>query len=116
MRVVCIDDTWPLDRANAIIGPAGAEVVFDREIAGDDVVGVLTYPGGRIDASVLERAPNVRVVATCSTGHDHLEHANLIRKRLRTLARRGALDPGREQEILGATIPGLEAVLHGAVG
>lgn len=77
MRVVCIDDTWPLDRANAIIGPAGAEVVFDREIAGDDVVGVLTYPGGRIDAAVLERAPNVRVVATCSTGHDHLDAEGL---------------------------------------
>lgn len=77
MRVVCIDDTWPLDRASAIIGPAGAEVVFDREIAGDDVVGVLTYPGGPIDASVLERVPNLKVVATCSTGHDHLDAAGL---------------------------------------
>lgn len=77
MRVVCIDDTWPLDRANAIIGPAGAEVVFDRAIAGDDVVGVLTYPGGPVDATVLERAPNVRVVATCSTGHDHLDAEGL---------------------------------------
>ncbi|MFM7144572.1 MAG: zinc dependent phospholipase C family protein [Alphaproteobacteria bacterium] len=48
------------------------------------------------------------------TGHDHLEHANLIRKRLRTLARRGALDAGREQEILSTAIPDLEAVLHGA--
>lgn len=73
MRVVCIDDTWPIDRAQAILDRVGATVVFDREIAGEDVVGVLTYPGGPIDASVLERAPNLRAVATCSTGYDHLD-------------------------------------------
>ncbi len=73
MRVICIDDTWPLDRARAIIGPAGAEVEFARAIEGDDVVGVLTYPGGRVGVEVLERAPAVRVVATCSTGFDHLD-------------------------------------------
>jgi hypothetical protein len=45
MRVTCIDDTWPLDVAQAILEPVGARVEFAREIAGDDVVGVLTYPG-----------------------------------------------------------------------
>lgn len=73
MKVVCIDDTWPLDRAQAILDRVGATVVFDREIAGEDVVGILTYPGGPIDAAVLDRAPNLRVVGTCSTGHDHLD-------------------------------------------
>ncbi|MGA0121972.1 MAG: C-terminal binding protein [Gaiellales bacterium] len=73
MRVVCVDDTWPLDRANAILASAGAEVVFASEIAGDDVGAVLTYPGRPVEASVLEQAPNLRAVATCSTGFDHLD-------------------------------------------
>lgn len=74
MRVVCTDDVWwPLDRAAAIIEPTGATVSFEPEIAGDDVVGVLTYPGRRVDVDVLDRAPNIRVVATSSTGHDHID-------------------------------------------
>lgn len=48
------------------------------------------------------------------TGHDHLAHANLIRRRLRTLARRGALDETREREILDGAIPELEAALEAA--
>ena len=77
MRVICIDDTWPLDIAQAILDPVGARVEFAREISGVDVVGVLTYPGGAIGVDVLDRAPNLRVVATCSTGHDHLDAEGL---------------------------------------
>lgn len=73
MRVVCIDDTWPLDRAQAILDRVGATVEFNREIVGDDVVGVLTYPGGAIGADVLAQAPNLKAVGTCSTGYDHLD-------------------------------------------
>lgn len=77
MRVICIDDTWPLDIAQAILDPVGARVEFAREIVGDDVVGVLTYPGGAIGVDVLETAPNLRVIATCSTGYDHLDAEGL---------------------------------------
>lgn len=48
------------------------------------------------------------------TGHEHLARANLIRKRLRALARRGVLDAEREREIVSSMIPDLEAALHGA--
>ena len=72
MRVVVIDDTWPLDRARAILEPCGVTVEFNTEIAGDDVVAVLTYPGGKIGVDVLDAAPNLKVVGTCSTGFDHL--------------------------------------------
>ncbi len=73
MRVVCIDDTWPLDRAQAILDRVETTVEFSSAVAGEDVVGILAYPGGRIGADVLDRAPNLRVVATCSTGYDHLD-------------------------------------------
>lgn len=46
---------------------------FEPEIEGEDVVGVLTYPGRPVRVDVLERAPNLRVVATSSTGHDHID-------------------------------------------
>lgn len=74
MRVVCTDDTWwPLDRAATILARTGATVSFEREVVGDDVVGVLTYPGRRVGVDVLDRAPNLRVVATSSTGYDHVD-------------------------------------------
>ena len=78
MRVICTDDTWPLDRAQAILDRADATVEFAYEVpAGDDIAGILTYPGCAIGPDVLERAPNLRVVATCSTGYDHLDVAGL---------------------------------------
>jgi len=47
------------------------------------------------------------------TGAENLARANLIRKRLRALARRGALDAEREQEIVASMVPELEAALDG---
>ena len=72
MRVVVVDDTWPLERARAILEPCGVTVEFNPEVAGADVVAVLTYPGRAIGVDVLDVAPNVKAVATCSTGFDHL--------------------------------------------
>ena len=45
------------------------------------------------------------------TGAENLARATRIRKRLRSLARRGALDEERERQILAASIPPLEATL-----
>lgn len=46
------------------------------------------------------------------TGEENLARANLIRKRLRALARRGALDPERERALVADFIPSLEASLE----
>lgn len=45
------------------------------------------------------------------TGAENLERAKMIRKRLRTLARRGVLDEEREREILASALPPMEASL-----
>ncbi len=46
------------------------------------------------------------------TGEENLGRANLIRKRLRAMARRGALDSDREQALVEDFIPELEASLE----
>ncbi len=46
------------------------------------------------------------------TGHENLSRANLIRKRLRALARRGVLDHDRERSLVDTMIPQLEAALQ----
>jgi hypothetical protein len=46
------------------------------------------------------------------TGEENLARANLIRKRLRALARRGVLDSDREQALVADFIPELEASLE----
>ncbi len=61
---------------------------------------------------MMQNGKRAACQAADPTGHDHLEHANLIRKRLRALARRGALDPAREHAILSQAIPALEAALQ----
>jgi hypothetical protein len=45
------------------------------------------------------------------TGRENLARASLVRKRLRTLARRGVLDDARERALVGSVIPELEASL-----
>jgi len=45
------------------------------------------------------------------TGAENLALAYTVRKRLRTLARRGTLDQEREQEIIASVLPSLEASL-----
>lgn len=74
MRVICTDDTWPIERAQTMLDRVGATLEFSYEVpAGEDIVGILTYPGCAIDATLLERVPNLKVVATCSGGIDHLD-------------------------------------------
>lgn len=48
------------------------------------------------------------------TGHENLSRASAIRKRLRTLARRGALNEERERALVASMIPELEAALDQA--
>jgi D-3-phosphoglycerate dehydrogenase len=78
MRVICTDDTWAIERAQGLLDRVGATLEFAYEVpAGEDIVGILTYPGCAIGPDMLERTPNLKVVATCSGGIDHLDVAGL---------------------------------------
>jgi Zinc dependent phospholipase C len=63
---------------------------------------------------LMKNGKDAACQAVDPTGHEHLRRANLVRKRLRALARRGALDVDREQEIVAGMIPELELALGGA--
>ena len=60
---------------------------------------------------LMERGEAASCVSADPTGRENLSRANRIRKRLRTLDRRGALDATRERALLDAAIPDLEAAL-----
>jgi D-3-phosphoglycerate dehydrogenase len=72
MRVVVTDPFWPLDEARDVLDGTGVEVVFAEDMGGDDVVGLLTIPDTPVPGDILEHAPALRVVATGSTGFDHI--------------------------------------------
>lgn len=72
MRVIVTDPFWPLEEAREILAGTGAEVVFSEDLAGADVVGLLTIPDTPVPDDILERAPALRVVTTASTGFDHI--------------------------------------------
>ena len=75
--MVILDPLWPLDGADAVLD--GLDVVLEKAdaAAGDDVVAVLAAPEQRVPADLLDHAPNVRLVGTCSTGYDNLPVAAL---------------------------------------
>jgi D-3-phosphoglycerate dehydrogenase len=78
MRVIVTDPFWPLAEAQAILEPVGARVEHgDAATGGTDVVGLLTIPDTPVPSDILERAPQLKVVATASTGFDHLPLARL---------------------------------------
>jgi hypothetical protein len=60
---------------------------------------------------LMENGESASCVSADPTGRENLGRANRIRKRLRTLDRRGALDPDRERALVDAAIPELEAAL-----
>ena len=60
---------------------------------------------------LMQNGTNAACQAADPTGHENLVQATLIRKRLRTLDRRGVLDPERERALIGTMIPELEAAL-----
>ncbi len=112
MRVICTDDTWPLDRAQATLDRVGVTVEFAYEVpAGEDIVGILTYPGCAIDASIVERVPNLKVVATCSGGIDHLDVTGLAERGVACCNIRNFCD----QEVADHTMALLYACLRGVV-
>lgn len=63
---------------------------------------------------LIENGEHAGCVAVDPTGRENLARANRIRKQLRTLDRRGALDAERERALVDAAVPELEAALGGA--
>lgn len=112
MRIICTDDTWPIDRAQGLLDRVGATVEFAYEVpAGDDIPGILTYPGCPIDAGILERTPNLKVVATCSGGIDHLDVDGLAARGVWCCNIRNFCD----QEVADHTMALVYACLRGVV-
>lgn len=76
-RVVILDPLWPLEESADVL--ASLDVVVEKapEAVGDDVIAVLAAPEQRVPADLLDHAPNVRLVGTCSTGYDNLPVAEL---------------------------------------
>jgi len=60
---------------------------------------------------LLQTGKHAACQAADPTGRENLARANLIRKRLRTLARRGTLDDERERALIGSLVPALDAAL-----
>lgn len=91
MQRVTGSQRYPLERPD-----------IDRfnELCADAIVDLMT----RGESSTCQSAD--------PTGQENLARANLIRKRLRALARRGSLDADREQTLVAGFIPELEAALH----
>ena len=71
-RVVILDPLWPLEESADVIATLDVTLEKATEAVGDDVVAVLAAPEQRVPADLLDRAPNVRLVGTCSTGYDNL--------------------------------------------
>lgn len=71
-RVLVEVPPYPLDVVRGLL--AGAAVRVDAASApwsGDDVAGLLILE--RVRADDFDRVPNLRVIATCSVGYDHID-------------------------------------------
>jgi D-3-phosphoglycerate dehydrogenase len=108
-RVVILDPLWPLEESADVL--ATLDVVVEKAAAasGDDVVAVLAAPEQRIAADLLEHAPNVRLVGTCSTGYDNIAVAELQAQGVTCLHVAGYCD----DEVAEHTITLASALLRG---
>ncbi|MGI9187860.1 MAG: C-terminal binding protein [Gaiellales bacterium] len=71
-RVIILDPLWPLEESADVLATLDVTLEKASTVSGDDVVAVLAAPEQRVPADLLDHAPNVRLVGTCSTGYDNL--------------------------------------------
>jgi D-3-phosphoglycerate dehydrogenase len=72
MRVLVEAPPFPLDMVRELLAPTGARVEAGAAPwSGDDVAGLLVWHS--VTADDLARLPRLRVIATCSVGHDHID-------------------------------------------
>jgi D-3-phosphoglycerate dehydrogenase / 2-oxoglutarate reductase len=72
-RVLVVDPAYSLEDVLEVIGGAAEVTAAAAPWEGDDVVGLLTGPDFPVGAAELARLPTLKVVATCSVGHDHVD-------------------------------------------
>ncbi len=72
VRVLVCDESYPLDEVRALLPAAEAGSVA---AAGAGVAALLVTPDVPVRAADLERMPDLRVIATASTGTDHIDEA-----------------------------------------
>ena len=108
-RVVILDPLWPLEESADVL--ATLDVVIEKadEAIGDDVVAVLAAPEQRIPADLLDRAPNVRLVGSCSTGYDNIAVPELQAQGVACIHVAGYCD----EEVAEHTITLASALLRG---
>jgi D-3-phosphoglycerate dehydrogenase len=70
VRVLVCDPTYPLDDVRAHLPEAEFGSVAE---AGAGVVALLVSPDAPVAAADIERMPDLRVIATASTGTDHVD-------------------------------------------
>ncbi len=111
-RVVVLDPLWPLEGADAVL--AGFGVTLDQvgEAVGGDIVAVLAAPEQTIPADLLERAPNVRYVGTCSTGFDNIAVDELAARGVTCTHVAGYCDGEVAEHTIALTMALLRAVPH----
>jgi D-3-phosphoglycerate dehydrogenase / 2-oxoglutarate reductase len=73
VRVLVVDPAYSLDEVREIIGDGVVVEAAAAPWKGDDVAGLLTGPDFPVGAVELDRLPALKVVATCSVGHDHVD-------------------------------------------
>jgi D-3-phosphoglycerate dehydrogenase len=70
VRVLVCDPSYPLDEVRQYLPDAEFGNAAD---AGPGVIALLVSPDAPVRASDLERMPDLRVIATASTGTDHID-------------------------------------------
>src|SRR5437763_3068839 len=70
MRVLVLDHTYPLQEIQAILSAAEFATMDD---AGPDVEALLVSPDAPVRAADLDRLRGLKVIATASTGTDHID-------------------------------------------
>ena len=108
-RVVILDPLWPLEESADVLATLDVTLEKASEAVGDDVVAVLAAPEQRVPADLLDRAPNVRLVGTCSTGYDNLPVPELQAQGVMCIHVAGYCD----EEVAEHTITLASALLRG---
>jgi D-3-phosphoglycerate dehydrogenase len=74
-RVLVIEPYFDLERVEELLAPAGVSVELGTLAPAHDVVGILGGPDQPVTQADLDGLPDLKVIATCSVGFDHVDVA-----------------------------------------
>ncbi len=89
-RVLVAEPSCDLELVRAELAGLRVEIEASAELAGDDVVAVVVGVEQPAQERDLERLPSLRVIASCSTGVDHIDVDAAARRGNRRLGMIGA--------------------------